>query len=155
MYGIPWKYPPTEHQARLIEQARLDRRNRLLQRHEMYRNGATPARVKRVHCVETDAIEIPDWARRHALEHFTREPKLIWVKQRNVANVIADEDRRHGGTPRQTHHQAYQCPTCKRWSLGVQAEQLARQVAHQRLAVATSCTVEPVSCGIHCEHIAA
>ena len=129
---------------------RIERRQRADSRYQLLRIGVSPAKVKRVHCVETDAIEIPKWALRHALPHFTLEPKLIWVKQRNVANEIAAEDGRHDGRPRLTHHQAYQCPTCKRWSLGIAAVQLARAVEHQRLAIRTACTSEPVSCGIHC-----
>jgi hypothetical protein len=72
--------------------------------------------------VQTDQINIPEWAFRHALEGFTREADVIWVKQRAVAKQITREDAGCGGKPQFEKVIARRCSICQMWCIGLLAD---------------------------------
>jgi hypothetical protein len=82
---------------------------------------------------------------------FSSETWLIWVKQRNVAKRVAQWDRDHGGAPTLQEFEAYMCPSCERWNLGLDARDLANRVETARVAVASGADPGQVLCGVHCQ----
>jgi hypothetical protein len=154
-------YPTTSWQAKkatalsavnqaILTKYRAERASRKVKREWMSRHGLKPTRAQTVYRVETDATNIPEWAEHRAIPGFSREPDVIWVKQRNLAKTIAEHDRAAGGQPRIDPFEARRCPLCKRWHLGPDAQMLRHAEETARLSRKP---LEP--CSIWCQPVQA
>jgi hypothetical protein len=120
----------SEIENALRQQRRCERENRRVQRQWLRQHGLTEIRAMSVYRVETQAIDTPEWAEKYAIPEFSREPDVIWVKQRGTAKLIARYDKEAGGTPRVDECEARRCPYCTRWMIGFEAaEQRKRELA--------------------------
>jgi len=82
------------------------------------RRKLNPTRLQFIWHAQTTAIDIPKQFRRHAVRGLTREPKLIWTRNRKIAQQIEKMDQQAGGQPWVWRIQARRCPHCRRWSIG-------------------------------------
>lgn len=118
----------------ILTKRRAERASRKAKREWMTRRGLKPTRAQAVYRVQTDAMNIPEWAEQHAIPLFTREADVIWVKRRSMAKTIAEYDRAAGGHPSITEHEARRCPLCRRWYLGFEAKMLREREEAARLS---------------------
>jgi len=132
----------------IVKKLRAERASRKTKREYMTRHGLQPPRAQTVYRVQTDAINIPEWAECRAIPGFSREPDVIWVKQRNVAKMIAEYDRAAGGRPSICEFEARRCPLCRRWHLGLDAQTLRESEEASRLSRKP---LEP--CSIWCQPV--
>jgi hypothetical protein len=117
----------------IVKKLRAERASRKTKREWLTRHGLKPTRTQTVYRVETDAINIPEWAEHRAIPGFSREPDVIWVKHRSVAKIIAEYDRAAGGRPSIDPFEARRCPLCRRWHLGLDARTLRESEEAARL----------------------
>lgn len=134
----------------LRQQRRCERDNRRAQRIWLRQHGLKEIRAVSVYRVETQAIDIPEWAKKHALPEFSSELNVIWVKQRGTAKLIARYDRAAGGTPQVMEVEARRCPLCGRWMLGLDATMQRERELAVRLSLGTL-QIEP--CSIFCDPV--
>ena len=132
----------------ILTRFRADRASRKLKREWMKRHRLKPTRAQAVYRVQTDAINIPEWAEHRAIPGFSREADVIWVKQRGVAKMIAEYDRAAGGRPSIDPFEARRCPLCRRWHLGLDARTLRESEEAARL---NRKPLEP--CSISCQPV--
>lgn len=133
----------------ILTKFRAERASRKTKREWMTRHGLQPTRAQSVYRIQTDAISIPEWAKHRAIPGFSREPDVIWVKQRSVAKMIAEYDRAAGGRPSIVEFEARRCPLCARWTLGLDAQMLRQNEEAARLSRKP---LEP--CSIWCQPLA-
>jgi hypothetical protein len=132
----------------IVKKLRAERASRKTKREWMTRHGLKPTRAQTVYRVRTDAINVPEWAEHHAIPGFSGESDVIWVKQRNVAKMIAEYDRAAGGRPSIYEFEARRCPLCRRWHLGLDARTLRESEEAARL---NRKPLEP--CSISCQPV--
>ena len=82
-----------------------------------------PTRVQRIWCVKTSAIDIPREYRRYAVPGFGREPRVIWTRQRKIAQQISNADEQAGGQAYPMPFQFWGCPLCGRCFIGLMAQE--------------------------------
>ena len=63
------------------------------------RRKLNPTRQQFIWRAVTTAIDIPKQFRRHAVRRLTREPKLIWTRNRKIAQQIEKMGQQAGGQP--------------------------------------------------------
>jgi len=95
----------------------------------------------------TTAIDIPKQFRRHAVRGLTREPKVIWTRNRKIAQQIEKMDEQVGGRPQVWKYVARRCPHCRRWWIGSAAR---FQHEFESLAWVSGKTVPP--CNLTCNN---
>ena len=87
------------------------------------RRRRNPTRVQHIWCVKTTAINIPREYRRYAVPGFGGEPRVIWTRQRKIAQQISNADEQAGGQAYPMPCGVWRCPLCGRWHIGLPAQE--------------------------------
>ena len=114
------------------------------------RRRLNPTRVQYIWCVKTTAIDIPREFQRYAVRGFGREKRVIWTRQRKIAEQISNADEQAGGQAYPMPFQFWRCPLRGRCFIGLRAQE---QQQHEGLAWLRS---KPLgSCSEECNNIRA
>lgn len=135
--GVPvWRWPAN----------RRERAARKIDRERRAARGMATPRLRTVMLVELDAIPMPEWARRKAIQGLTLTESSVWLG-RIAGRILEREDQRAGGSPRVTVERYRPCRVCKRPLLGLDAE--------RRLELDRKWNGERIPCGPECAEIQA
>ena len=102
------------------------RLTKTVQRSSMPRNTnrhkLNPTRPQFIWRVETTAIEIPREFWCYAVPGFTQERRVIWTRQRKIAQQISNADEQAGGHPWPFQYESRKCLLCGQWRIGFRAQ---------------------------------
>lgn len=106
--------------------------------------GVKPAKKQWLTCVETTAIEIPQWALEKAQRDMSSSEHHVWFRGRSSAHskVLAFQDRQAGGEPEVTVIEWRRCSVCRRMLLSLEAETRRRLDESGKLGRQMPCSGE-------------
>lgn len=101
--------------------AQVERNARKVRRQEIRSLGRKPAKIQRIYRVTTEVIAIPSWAYEQRVPELESTGDYIWLKSKQLVNLLVKMDRGEGGRPDVLRVESRRCSHCGMLKLNVLA----------------------------------